>query len=449
MYEELMQASQDDNDAKEEQKKWHLKDLDGYRRKSVAPVHEVLEKLNIPRDVAEIVVGYWFRDCLRLLSDTKCGQFPLQLFEGAWERGITLLDRNRCRSAGVEGTWELKDKSCINSNPFLDEVPPIFQVGHVIEVCRFNFPECEEQELTGFFALAIGEEKSKHKDTVTSVRVALPTAQINTIIAKFEKCQSWITHFQSSSSSSSPSPSPSSPSPNTLPVSLVDNPKIASTVFEAGNQKDSTWTYFFYDCDGHPNYCFAPSCEILMGDGTFRSVECLMPGNVVATRRSHGSLQCTTSQCECGLGTCSDDGTNQVISGWSGSVDTVQARVVEEVGRKIDMVQLGSRCLVTPGHPVRAPDDCWVKPRSILPTTRVTLPRLYNFVLVQRGSLFLRTLHSSQTDTQAGACVEVSTVGQYCDGLDTPQSFFGSERAVLALESRQDWPNVHKLTTRR
>jgi hypothetical protein len=126
----------------------------------------------------------------------------------------------------------------------------------------------------------------------------------------------------------------------------------------------------------------------------------------------------------------------QSISPTSGALEssTVLARSVDcrrdARMAAFEFVCVNGQTWVTPEHPIRL-DGHWRRPHA-LGACIVALAEesaVYNFVLVNRSSLFVNG-------------VEVATLGQYCEGIDSVDSFFGSERVVRHLQSNASWPNV-------
>lgn len=63
---------------------------------------------------------------------------------------------------------------------------------------------------------------------------------------------------------------------------------------------------------------------------------------------------------------------------------------------------------------------CWVRPIDHYPVNLRYVTALYNFVLESRSSLIVDG-------------IEVCTLGQFCEGIDDMDSFFGSERVVQEI----------------
>lgn len=54
---------------------------------------------------------------------------------------------------------------------------------------------------------------------------------------------------------------------------------------------------------------------------------------------------------------------------------------------------------------------------------------VYNFAVENRSSLFVNE-------------IEVCSLGQFCDGIDDENSFFGSERVINFLSSQKSFPTI-------
>lgn len=113
---------------------------------------------------------------------------------------------------------------------------------------------------------------------------------------------------------------------------------------------------------------------------------------------------------------------------------TIQAVVRMPVrSATLPMVAVGS-LLITPLHPIRVAAASqsakeWVRPKDIAPTVELEVPEVFNFVVENRGSLFVNN-------------IEVCTLGQFCSGIDSADSYFGSERVVTYLQTHDSWPIV-------
>lgn len=54
---------------------------------------------------------------------------------------------------------------------------------------------------------------------------------------------------------------------------------------------------------------------------------------------------------------------------------------------------------------------------------------VYNFAVSNRSSLFVNNY-------------EVCTLGQFCEGIDDENSYFGSERVIEYLSTQKSYPNI-------
>lgn len=207
-----------------------------------------------------------------------------------------------------------------------------------------------------------------------------------------------------------------------------------------------------------PDYCLAPTCEILMADGTYQAAQSLAVGDLVVTNlHKAGPPQ----------------------------VERIEATVMNRLNRCVDMVQLAPAVLITPGHPSLLPRDKsspvhptqWSRAGEIARPQSVFMPAVYNFVTEQRGPLLLRATCLAGIDdqddhptdaglenpadvaalaTQLHGHVVVSTLGAFCPGVDdrpaatrcpdsahtSSMNFFGSDQVIQALRSRVDWPHI-------
>lgn len=131
-----------------------------------------------------------------------------------------------------------------------------------------------------------------------------------------------------------------------------------------------------------------------------------------------------------------------VLCGQCG-VATVEACVRQRVRGPwqagVRMSAIGA-AIVTAGHPVRV-QDRWQRAGDLVAQWQehggelecrelvMDIAETYNFSLNTRSSLIVNGL-------------EVCTLGQFCDGIDDGDSFFGSEAVVNELKGRIDYPNV-------
>lgn len=99
-------------------------------------------------------------------------------------------------------------------------------------------------------------------------------------------------------------------------------------------------------------------------------------------------------------------------------------------------IQIGE-AILTPNHPVKL-NQKWIRPEELvnMPSMADNVKKLnmninevYNFIVDKRSSIYLN-------DT------EVSTLGQFCEGIDDENTYFGSERVVDYLKSLQLYPNI-------
>jgi hypothetical protein len=125
------------------------------------------------------------------------------------------------------------------------------------------------------------------------------------------------------------------------------------------------------------------------------------------------------------------------IDGGSSTVTTICGIVRTLISSSIaDVVNVNS-LLITPKHPIRsstfdvhdASGKEWILPKEIAPVESLHCCELFNFVVENRGSLFVNN-------------VEVCTLGQFCAGIDGEDSYFGSERVVTYLKAQRSWPFV-------
>jgi len=97
---------------------------------------------------------------------------------------------------------------------------------------------------------------------------------------------------------------------------------------------------------------------------------------------------------------------------------------------KNEMVRIG-KALLTPGHPVKFGMDVWKRAKDFPERVFISMDinEVFNFVIESRSSIFVDGL-------------EVSTLGQFCYGIDEQGSFFGSELVVEELMKYDTWPDV-------
>lgn len=92
--------------------------------------------------------------------------------------------------------------------------------------------------------------------------------------------------------------------------------------------------------------------------------------------------------------------------------------------------------ILTPGHPVKL-NGKWMRPEELLASSltnnvkevKMKVDEVYNFVVEKRSSLYLNK-------------IEVSTLGQFCEGIDEENSYFGSERVIDYLKSQKSYPHI-------
>jgi len=94
---------------------------------------------------------------------------------------------------------------------------------------------------------------------------------------------------------------------------------------------------------------------------------------------------------------------------------------------KYPIVVVG-KTLLTPGHPVLI-DSVWKRSKDVSLEGLMNVSEVFNFVVESRSSLFVDGL-------------EVSTLGQFCSGVDQIGSHYGSELVVDELKMDPNWPDV-------
>lgn len=167
--------------------------------------------------------------------------------------------------------------------------------------------------------------------------------------------------------------------------------------------------------DPQPGWCLAPWTLIKMADGTLKRADEVQVGDQVATENERSTMiECVVVMT--GLGRCTKS-----------------------------LVSLDNNVLITAGHPVKlAKSYCedrklcegtWYRPHEIAPRVSCAPTKLFNFVTSSRGSILLKGDSSAEWIA--------STLGQFCDGVDNPQSFYGSEQVVETLRENVAWPFVH------
>jgi hypothetical protein len=89
-----------------------------------------------------------------------------------------------------------------------------------------------------------------------------------------------------------------------------------------------------------------------------------------------------------------------------------------------------SPLLITPLHPMKI-NNHWCVPMNLTKKfIRNDSNYVYNFIVENRSSIFVNGY-------------EVCTLGQYCEGIDKEDSYFGSERVVDYLQSQNSWPKIN------
>lgn len=149
-----------------------------------------------------------------------------------------------------------------------------------------------------------------------------------------------------------------------------------------------------------PYYCLYGGCSVRMADKSEKKVSRVQVGDWVLT---------------------ADGERAQILA-------TVVHQKKDE--NPFEMIQIGE-LILTKGHPVFL-DNCWKRPEAIgVPySASETITQVYNFILAgSRSSIFINGF-------------EVATLGQFCLGVDTEDTYFGSERVVNHLQTRADWPEV-------
>jgi hypothetical protein len=165
---------------------------------------------------------------------------------------------------------------------------------------------------------------------------------------------------------------------------------------------------FFFEARGEVSYYCLRGCgEVRMADGGVKRVDALAVDDLVRSVAKDGTTE-----------------SSEVI-----------ARKVDRRGvpgasnaAPFSFVCVG-RTWLTPSHPIRI-DAKWLQPIEKGEAVEIEEEmEVFNFVLANRSSLFVNDL-------------EVCTLGQFCDGIDKEDSFFGTERVVRHMQSNSAWPNI-------
>lgn len=91
--------------------------------------------------------------------------------------------------------------------------------------------------------------------------------------------------------------------------------------------------------------------------------------------------------------------------------------------------------LITKRHPISL-DGTWIRP--------VDLIGMKNGVECE----FDEDLMNFVTEPRAAVIIDgivVSTLGLFCDGIDSDESYFGSEAVVMDLQKNPQWPSVYRI----
>jgi hypothetical protein len=203
----------------------------------------------------------------------------------------------------------------------------------------------------------------------------------------------------------------------------------------------------YYMMGGRRVYCLTAAGVVTMADDTCKSVAEIQIGDRVRTILKMGeeekdrmSFASTVEE--------------EVMSRRFASTDApppfapsavVVAVTLDEVHEVMPMARVHDTWL-TAGHPVRVrrsefiaggggESSCngemlncalsWHRPSDLVEPVPLFVDYLYNFVLDTRSSVLVNGL-------------EVSTLGQFCEGIDNEDSFFGSERVVETVLSPQN-----------
>jgi hypothetical protein len=199
---------------------------------------------------------------------------------------------------------------------------------------------------------------------------------------------------------------------------------------------------------------------ILMANGTHKAATNVLPGDAVISYHEPG---------------LPGSGRAAALA-----VDVVLATVEDKRARTREMVHLAPALCVTAGHPVLSADvrSCdsyghpsavsggtatsslpgvWMQPRQYFPTTTIPVPAVYNFVLQNRGALLVSKVAKppsavvpmtethrtcEMVTTIRETYIACSTLGQFCQGVDEPSSFFGSDQVIQQLTRHSLWPAV-------
>jgi hypothetical protein len=167
-----------------------------------------------------------------------------------------------------------------------------------------------------------------------------------------------------------------------------------------------------------PAYCLHESVTIRMADGSVKHVTELCVGDEVATLDGRNT---TTIAARVRFRKRARQGLDR-------------ANHAEREKSAFDFVRVGSTVL-TKGHPILIEEGNvkkWRRPEELAGSIQFSdhVREVYNFVTVDRQSLVVND------------GVIVATLGQFCDGVDTEDSFFGTDRVIRYLESQSDWPDV-------
>jgi len=151
--------------------------------------------------------------------------------------------------------------------------------------------------------------------------------------------------------------------------------------------------------ESDPNYCLSGRGLVLMANGSYKCVNQLSVGDLVKTMNNAGNLV---------------TGVVEIVS-----INTLRPHYS-------GLVKLENDLIVTAGHPIFTSSG-WIRASQCPHSSRGVFPEVsavYNFVLDSRSSLFVNG-------------TQVSTLGQFCIGIDDENSYFGSERVVQYLKSIQ------------
>lgn len=162
------------------------------------------------------------------------------------------------------------------------------------------------------------------------------------------------------------------------------------------------------------NYCFDRDCLLLRSDGALAKASNILPGDFMQGQTPHGQRV----------------------------VVEVLGVVQEVVDRCVHMVEVLPGSWLTPGHPIQINvDDNFVRPKWLFLPQKRNVVAVYNFVLSQPICLILRSLDNSQE-------ISCSTLGQFCAGIDTKNSFFGSTQVLRECRAHATWPFIKNISSR-